>query len=66
LVVSDYDIFPEHQKFLFDLVGNGNSEKNKRCCCDALEMIRFSQLLFGARDGREVFTPFLNFLQLLK
>ena len=37
---------------------NDNSEKNKRRSSNTLEMRRISQLLFDARDGREVFTPF--------
>lgn len=37
---------------------NDNSEKNKRRCSHTSEMRRISQLLFDARDGREVFTPF--------
>ena len=37
---------------------NDNSEKEKRRCSNTLEMRRISQLLFDARDGREIFTPF--------
>jgi len=37
---------------------NDNSKEDKRHCCDTLEMRMISQLLFDARDGREVFSPF--------
>jgi hypothetical protein len=37
---------------------NDNTDKNKRRCSNTSEMRKISQLLFDARDGREVFTPF--------
>ena len=37
---------------------NDNSDKNKRKFSNTSEMRKISQLLFDARDGREVFTPF--------
>jgi hypothetical protein len=37
---------------------NDNLEKTEHPYCDNLEMRKISQLLFDARDGREVFTPF--------
>jgi len=35
-----------------------NSEKRKRRCFTENEMGKVSHILFDARDGREVFTPF--------
>jgi hypothetical protein len=37
---------------------NDNTDKNKLSSSNTPEMRKISQLLFDARDGREVFTPF--------